>query len=391
MSIEPQAVLGAGQRSCGFLHLSKKLTLDKMNNKPKVFFARAMDLMKFPEIHTQFEKVEKTLANLGFEQTNKFNNSFVPITLNTENSDLKNHATKIVKFCHDQIAKSDYVLADLSIPNHFYFGAIAEIIQAKQLGKKVIAYTGDSSNDKRIFLHHYADHVCKTLEEAMNIIIGIEKQAQSDCFFCDIVDGKPDAHGIVCEVLLETKNHIVIPEAHNMVDETAYTLTISKQHVKSMQDLTPEQIAEQRRIENLLRHKIHSLTGKKVVTFEHGADGAKSVDHAHVHNVGNDGFSPEIEQEIFDETKTKVIGETYLYYRDANGIVHQLPLSNDAPSQYMRVKLWKQSGGIGDFYKNCNWRKATPEMARRFLKNEQFTIDALKGTITDKDKSQFGL
>ena len=215
---------------------------------------------------------------------------------------------------------------------------------------------------------------------------------QKDCFFCNMVDGGKDERGIQPEILLEARHHIVVPEAHNMVDNAVYTLTISKDHVKSMRDLTYEQIDEQRRIENLLRHKIYDLTGTKSVSFEHGASGVKTIDHAHTHDVGNNGFSRIIEQEIFDEMKSdNPADQTYLYYRDKSGKVHEFPLSNNALSQYMRTKLWKQSGGTGDFYKECNWKNATPEMAKRFLKNEQFTINVLKGAITDKDKARFGL
>jgi len=212
-----------------------------------------------------------------------------------------------------------------------------------------------------------------------------------DCFFCDIVSGKPDPRGIRNEVFLETRNHIVVQDGHNMIDDAAYTLTIAKNHVKSMRDLPPDQIEEQRKIENLLRYKIHQLTGKKVVSFEHGASGAKSVDHAHTHNVGNDGFSCDIEDEIFRETNIADIGKTYLHYRDADGKVYHLPLSNDVQSQYMRIKLWKQAGGVGDFYKECNWKNASEELTKRFLRNEQFTINVLKGAITDADKARFGL
>jgi diadenosine tetraphosphate (Ap4A) HIT family hydrolase len=212
-----------------------------------------------------------------------------------------------------------------------------------------------------------------------------------DCFFCDIVDGGKDARGIVPELLLETKNYIVIPEAHSMLSNTAYTLTISKEHKKSLLDFSQDLIEEERNIENLLREKIYDQTGKKAITFEHGADGAKSVDHAHIHNVGNDGLNAKTLKGIFDENIIKTNSGIYLYYRGTDGKETILPLEHDLISQYMRIKLWEDAGNKTDFYTHCNWKKPTPEIAKRFLENERFTIDVLKGSFTDRDKGKHGL
>jgi len=348
-----------------------------------------MDFQDPDKVKGQLDGANKFFCKHGLEQTNEFKN-FLPVTPNSEIT--KDIAEKAYNYVYKRIEQADYVLVDLSVPNHDYVGCFFEFAHAKKFNKKIIVCTGASLHGKRLAVIAHADYICQTMEQAIEFIKSCEKKLQnepgnSDCFYCDIIAGKPDQRGIHNELLLETRNYIVIPDAHNMLDETVYTLTLPKRHVKSMRDLPPEQIEEQHQVENLLRSKIYDLTGKKIVTFEHGAIGVKTIDHAHTHNVGNDGFTRETEQEILDETKL----DGYLYYRDMNGTAYQFPLPRDVGSQYMRAKLWKQAGGVGDFLKECNWKNPSPEMVKRFLKNEQFTIDVLKGAITDRDKAAVGL
>jgi len=143
----------------------------------KVFFCRAMDLLQFDEIKEQYDNVESMLSELGFEQINKFGKmTFSAVTPNTPNADLKKNASEVVHYALERIKQADYVLADLSKENHFYFGSVCEIVYAKQFNKKVVICTGNANNDKRLWLHYHADYVCETMEQAIQYIKDCEKE-----------------------------------------------------------------------------------------------------------------------------------------------------------------------------------------------------------------------
>ena len=138
-----------------------------------------MDLLQFDEIKEQYDHVENTLDELGFEQTNKFGKkTFQVVTRNTTQQDLKDNADRVVNYSLDRIKQADYVLADLSIENHFYFGCVCEIVYARQFNKKVVVCTGKGDNDKRLWLHYHADYVCETMEQALKYIHDCEQEQQ---------------------------------------------------------------------------------------------------------------------------------------------------------------------------------------------------------------------
>ena len=138
----------------------------------KVYFCRAMDTFHFDEIKNQYVEIDKLLSNEGFELINKFSmDNFSSITENSTHEFITDNANRIVEKDLENLKKTDFVIVDLSIENHFYFGCICEIVYAYLWKKKIIVFTGKSKNGSRLWLHYHADYICETLEESIKYII----------------------------------------------------------------------------------------------------------------------------------------------------------------------------------------------------------------------------
>jgi len=143
----------------------------------KVYFCRAMDTFEIDEIKEQYVKVNNLLSNSGLELVNKFDDSnFMHVNEKSTQEDISNNANRIVNNDLDNLKKTDFVIVDLSLENHFYFGCICEIVYAHLWKKKVIVFTGKSKNESRLWLHYHADYICENLENAIEYIVNYKKE-----------------------------------------------------------------------------------------------------------------------------------------------------------------------------------------------------------------------
>ena len=77
------------------------------------------------------------------------------------------------KVVHNNIANlaiSDVIIVNLSLPNHSYIGCIGEMIYAKQMGIRIITIVGDSGNEKHFWTVYLSDNITNSLEEAIELL-----------------------------------------------------------------------------------------------------------------------------------------------------------------------------------------------------------------------------
>jgi nucleoside 2-deoxyribosyltransferase len=140
----------------------------------KAYFSRAMDCFDFSEIAAQYKKMEEIFVKCGLEIANPFDETnFVQVNEKCSNQYMNEGSKIIVEKDLEILKRADFLIADLSIKNHFYFGCICEIVYAHLWHKPVIVFTGDSNNSARLWMYHHANYVCKTLDEVIDILKAI--------------------------------------------------------------------------------------------------------------------------------------------------------------------------------------------------------------------------
>lgn len=146
------------------VHELKPLIKKSINNTDYrlkyVYYCRAMDGLDVNEIENEYDYIQKKLSENGRILVNPFSK--------TEHKSLKLNKTNsaiVVAENINGISKSDCVIVNLSIKNHLYVGCIAEMVHAKEKGCYVIVIVGESGAEKHFHTMHYADKICKTLEE----------------------------------------------------------------------------------------------------------------------------------------------------------------------------------------------------------------------------------
>lgn len=128
----------------------------------RCFFSRGMDDLPVALVQRREREVAAALNAIGIELVNPYN---VALPRNKIAS-----IADIVQEDTDLLRRSDFVLADLSIPNRSYIGAIFELARAAQDGKEIYVWTGDSGNHRRFWLKYYANGICRSLHDACDLI-----------------------------------------------------------------------------------------------------------------------------------------------------------------------------------------------------------------------------
>lgn len=140
----------------------------------KVYFSRAMDLFEFNEIEFQYNNVKVMMKNEGFELVNEFQlSNFVSIKADNPEICLSKEAEKVVANDLKKLKKADILLVDFTKDKHFYFGCICELVYAYLWKKEIVVYTGNTTNNSRLWLHYHVNHICKTFDEALDYIKNI--------------------------------------------------------------------------------------------------------------------------------------------------------------------------------------------------------------------------
>jgi SAM-dependent methyltransferase len=163
----------------------------------RIYYARAMDGTDATKIRDDECSLMTALQRKGLPEesfVNPHTSQAVPIE---EADRLVDDNLKLLKASH-------IVLANLSLQNYTYVGAIFEMAQAANLGRPIVACIGSSSLDNRYYLHRYCDFICRTIDEAVEYIRrcwtleGINHQLNEEREFYDkiaiergIATGKP--------------------------------------------------------------------------------------------------------------------------------------------------------------------------------------------------------
>ena len=115
----------------------------------RIYFARAIDYRNHDEIRSSFDAAAKALEVHGFEVVDPtaslagweiVDGSVVPSGV---------EYGQIVEGELSQLRDCDLLLVDMSIPNHTYFGCIAEIVYAHLWKMPVAILVSDSSMKTR--------------------------------------------------------------------------------------------------------------------------------------------------------------------------------------------------------------------------------------------------
>ncbi|MDP4128299.1 MAG: histidine triad nucleotide-binding protein [Bacillota bacterium] len=112
----------------------------------------------------------------------------------------------------------------------------------------------------------------------------------SDCIFCQIAQGK-----IPSEMVYEDDQVIAFKDIHPLAP--VHLLVIPKLHLRSLNDVTPEQEPLIAHLFGVIRRLASELnvadSGYRVVTNT-GADGGQVVGHLHFHLLGGKALNAEI-------------------------------------------------------------------------------------------------
>lgn len=131
----------------------------------KIYYCRAMDGIDNNIISQEYTYVRAQINAKGHCLINDFNvDSYEILAITEENS------KKVVHSNISDIAKSDIVIVNLSIPNHSYIGCVGEMIYAKQMGIRVIVIVGESGNDKHFWTLYHSDCITNSLDEAIALL-----------------------------------------------------------------------------------------------------------------------------------------------------------------------------------------------------------------------------
>jgi ubiquinone/menaquinone biosynthesis C-methylase UbiE len=126
----------------------------------KVYYARAMDGIEPSKIMEDDRQLEVVLSQKGFSITNPYTEQEVQVE----------RADRLVENNIKSLKKSDVVLANLSIQNYTYIGAVFEVVQAANLGIPIVVCVGDSDLVNRYYLHYYSNFICKHISEGVEYI-----------------------------------------------------------------------------------------------------------------------------------------------------------------------------------------------------------------------------
>lgn len=131
----------------------------------KIYYCRAMDGIDNNTISQEYTYVRVQINAKGHCLINDFNvDSYETLAITKE------HSKKVVHGNISDIAKSDIVIVNLSMPNHSYIGCVGEMIYAKQMGIRVIVIVGESGNDKHFWTLYHSDCITYSLDEAIALL-----------------------------------------------------------------------------------------------------------------------------------------------------------------------------------------------------------------------------
>lgn len=141
----------------------------------RIYFARAMEDMDAREILRAGESVAELLDARGLQLVDPF----LEVDRHEDTCAIKERAREIVERDLDLLRTVDAVLMDCSIPGRSYIGCICELVYAYLWNIPVVVYVGSSNNDKRYWLQYHAPHICRTQDEAINILASFFEADQS--------------------------------------------------------------------------------------------------------------------------------------------------------------------------------------------------------------------
>lgn len=126
----------------------------------RLYYARAMDGIPLSEILEDDRILYAAMEAHGFTVINPYRKADMPFQ----------DAVVLIKENLELLRQSNVVIVDLSKRDYQYIGALFEIAHSVTFGKPVIVCIGSSDLDRRFYLHHYADFMCRTVDEAMTYI-----------------------------------------------------------------------------------------------------------------------------------------------------------------------------------------------------------------------------
>lgn len=140
----------------------------------KVYFVRGMDGIAPDEIVRVEQQLCNAVAALGMELINPYRS----------NDPRRGPISGICNIVEEDLARikdSNIIIADLSLPDRSYMGAVFEIKEAYELGKPVYVWVGRSGNGERVWLQYYATAICTTMADVIEIVrLGHTRSGQDE-------------------------------------------------------------------------------------------------------------------------------------------------------------------------------------------------------------------
>jgi SAM-dependent methyltransferase len=161
----------------------KKRYLDTIKRELKVYYARAIDDIDYSEILRADLRIQKAINQKGFFLVNPYKKTSISVE---QLGNIVDKNTELLK-------ESDVLLADLTIKDYTYIGAIFEIVQAVNFGIPTVICVGNTNYKNRLYLHHYCDFICRTVDEGFEYIWrflshdGIEHQLREEEEFYEAI------------------------------------------------------------------------------------------------------------------------------------------------------------------------------------------------------------
>ena len=149
----------------------------------KIYYVRAMDGIDSSEIKRDERKLGSALRKKELSIVNPYTNS----------DDKLERIDQLIENNLSLLTDSHMVLADLSMRNYIYVGAVFEIVQATDIGHPIVVCVGDSDLGERCYLYYYTNFLCRTIDEAIEYIWrcwtieGINQQLEEEKEFYDKV------------------------------------------------------------------------------------------------------------------------------------------------------------------------------------------------------------
>lgn len=129
----------------------------------KVFFSRGMDDLDAKDILAREAVVANALKEMGMDITN-------PFSVDDNRRGTIKGIFDIVEDDLEKLKNSDFLIADLSLPNRSYVGAMFELAKAYELGKEIYVWVGDNNIINRIWLQYHANCITRSFEEIKEIL-----------------------------------------------------------------------------------------------------------------------------------------------------------------------------------------------------------------------------